>query len=62
MLVDLSQNQINILIAIGSLTEDREDNKKIYVNPSSISNETGLTWKTVKNNFKKFKNIKDKIK
>jgi hypothetical protein len=58
MLVDIRLIELQIIRAIGLLTEKRKFDKKININSNSISKIINREWHTVNSNLLKLKNIK----
>ena len=59
MEVSISSTAIKIISAMAKLSQERKDDKKIYINSFSISKVTGLSWQTVDNCLQNNLNIKE---
>ena len=53
MQVEICETQLKIFEAIAIISNQRECDKKHYINASSIAKHSNLTWKTVKKYLKK---------
>ncbi len=58
MLVNITKTQFEIITTMGLLSHERKENKKIDINPNSISKKINKTWKTVNINMLKLQNLK----